>query len=106
MAANVAYGWDMRSMNIPRTIKEFVVGHLNLLRKKKASSRETFAIGRQILASLDGKAGSLDCASITGKTFVGWDDFQAHMRASTACRELIEQATRVSSEAITRYRPL
>jgi len=106
MAANVAYGWNMRSIGIPETIRNFVVGHINLLRDIKTSSRETFAIGRQILASLDGRAGSLDCASITGKTFVGWDDFQAHMRASTVCRELIEQAIRVSSEAITRYRPL
>lgn len=106
MAANVAYGWNMRSIGIPETIRNFVVGHINLLRDIKTSSRETFAIGRQILASLEGRAGSLDCASITGKTFVDWDDFQAHMRASTACRELIEQAIRVSSEAITRYRPL
>lgn len=106
MAANLAYGWDIRSMSEAKTIKEFVVGHLNLLRKKKASSRETFAIGRQILASLDGMAGSLDCATITGKTFSCRDDFQAHMQSSRSCSELIEQAVRISSEAIVRHRPL
>lgn len=106
MAANLAYGWDIRSMSQAKTIKEFVAGHLNLLRKKQASGRETFAIGKQILASLDGRAGRLDCASITGKTFSGWDDFQSHMNTSGSCSELIERAILVSSEAIVRHRPL
>jgi len=106
MAANLAYGWDIRSMSKPKTIKEFVVGHLNLLRKRKASGRETFAVGREILKRFEDRAPSLECERITGRFFTGWDDFQSHVRASVTCRELIEQAILVSSEAIVSHRPL
>ncbi len=106
MAANLAFGWDIRAMGIPCTIREFVVGHLNLLRKTKAATRETFAIGREILKSFDGRVSSLECVRITRRSFSGWDDFQDHLRASAPCHELIDQAILVSSEAITRCRPL
>lgn len=106
MAANLAFGWDMRSMGLPGTVREFVAGHVNLLRKKKGAKRETFAIGREVLKGIDGRASSLECVRIAGRSFAGWDDFQEYIRPSAPCGELIEQAILVSSGAIMRYRHL
>jgi len=104
MAANLAFGWDIRSMGRVKSAQEFVGGHLNLLRKGKVPGRETFAVGREIMKRLTDTIPALECARITSATFRGWDDFQSYMHTSNACRELIAQAAKVSSEVVVRRR--
>ncbi len=105
LAANLAFGWDIRDMNYATTVKEFVGGHVNLLRKHPhADKPETFAIGKEIMQRLQEKTTVLECNAITGKKFSGWDDFQTHLRSSSACRELIRLAITTASDAIIRYK--
>jgi hypothetical protein len=106
MAANLVFGWDIRKMSYPSTIKEFVRGHVNLLRKRPSDKPETFAIGKDILNRLRGMEASLECSHITGKTFSDWNDFQAHMHSSDSCRNLIQEAIKTACEAITHAKPL
>jgi len=106
MAANLVFGWDIRKMSYPKTIKEFVRGHVNLLRKHPPRKPETFAIGKDIMNHLRSKEAMLECSRITGRTFSGWDDFQAYMHSSIQCQDLIKEAITVAVQAITRYRPL
>jgi hypothetical protein len=106
MAANLVFGWDIRKMSYPATIKEFVRGHVNLLRKHTSEKPETFAIGKDIMNRLRGMEASLECSHITGKTFSSRDDFQAHMRSSSPCQSLIKEAVKVACEAITHALPL
>ena len=106
MAVNLVFGWDIRKMSYPATIKEFVRGHVNLLRKHTSEKPETFAIGKDIMNRLRGMETSLECTQITGKTFSSWDDFQAHMHSSSSCQNLIKEAIKVACEAITHTQPL
>jgi hypothetical protein len=106
MAANLVFGWDIRTMSYPAAIREFVRGHVNLLRKHTSKNRETFAIGKDIMNRLRGMETSLECSHITGKTFSSWDDFQAHMHSSSPCRNLIKGAIEIACESITHSLPL
>jgi len=105
MAANLVFGWDIRKMSYPTTIKEFVRGHVNLLRKHTSDKLETFAIGKDIMKQLRGMEISLECSHITGKTFSNWDDFQAHIHSSSSCQNLIKEAIIIACEAITHALP-
>jgi hypothetical protein len=106
MAANLVFGWDIRTMSYPATIRKFVRGHVNLLRKHTSWKHESFAIGKDIMNRLRGMEASLECSHITGKTFSGWDDFQAHVHSSTPCRNLIKGAIEIACESITHSLPL
>jgi hypothetical protein len=106
MAVNLVFGWDIRTMSYPATIREFVRGHVNLLRKHTTGKHETFAIGKDIMNRLRGMETSLECSHITGKTFSGWDDFQAHLHSSGACQNLIKGAIKIACESITHALPL
>ena len=106
MATNIVFGWDIRKMSYPKTIKEFVRGHVNLLRKHPSGKPETFAIGRDVMNHLRSKETMLECSRITGKIFAGWDDFQAHIHSSIPCQNLIKEAITAAVQAITRHRPL
>ena len=106
MAANLVFGWDIRKMSYSKTIKEFVRGHMNLLRKHPSRKPETFAIGKDIMNHLRNKETMLECSRITGRTFSGWDDFQAYMHSSIQCQDLIKEAIKAAVQSITRHRPL
>jgi hypothetical protein len=106
MAVNLVFGWDIRTMSYPATIREFVRGHVNLLRKLPSNKPETFAMGKGIMNRLRGMETSLECSHITGKTFSGWDDFQAHVYSSNSCQNLINGAIRIACESITHSLPL
>lgn len=103
MAVNLVYGWDIRSMLPPVTIKKFVDGHLNLLRRHPKGMPETFAIGREVVNACRQKALSMECREITGKPFAGFDDFQEHMRTSETCREIIERAIEAGTRALEHW---
>ncbi len=106
MAANLVFGWNIRKMSYPTTIKEFVRGHVNLLRKHTSEKPETFAIGKDIMNRFRGMETSLECSHITGKTFSSWDDFQTHLHSSCSCQDLIKEAIKVTCNVITHALPL
>ena len=100
MAVNLVFGWDIRHMSYPRTIKEFVAGHANLLRRDYRGRPETFAIGRGVVQRFLEKGSALECRRITGKDFSGWDDFQEHISSSESCRGLVADAVAAATEAL------
>jgi len=106
MAANLVFGWDIRKMSYPKTIKEFVRGHVNLLRKYPSGKPETFAIGKDIMNHLRSKEPILECSRITGRSFSGWDDFQVYIQSSIQCQDLIKEAITASVHAIKLYHPV
>jgi C_GCAxxG_C_C family probable redox protein len=104
MALNIPFGWNIREMSYAKTIKEFVVGHTNLLRKHPKAMPEPFAIGKELVRELRAKAGSLECRQIVGRSFEGYDDFQTYIHSSQTCTDLIKAAVEKASETIQRYR--
>lgn len=101
MSANLILGWDIRNMSYPTTVKEYVRGNLNLLRKHSSKKPETFAIGKVIINRLRGLETKLECSNITGKTFLDWDDFQDFIHESNSCKNLIKEAINVAGDAVT-----
>lgn len=97
---NLLLGMDIRDSNYFKTIKAFIVGHANLLKKQPTGAPEPFSVGRNIVRKFKEKAGALECQMITGKNFSGWTDFQKHMSSSDKCAGLIELATSEASNAI------
>lgn len=105
MSANLLFGWDIRKMSFPTTVKEFTRGCVSLLMKHPPKKPETLAIGKIIVNRLKGVDTSIECSHITGKTFSSWDDFQTHIHSSSSCQNLIKEAIKVASEVITHARP-
>lgn len=97
---NLVLGMNIRDSNYFKTIKAFVVGHVNLLTDKPMGAPEPFCVGKNIVQKFVEKAGALECRFITDKEFSGWVDFQRHMSSSDKCAGLIELATTEASNAI------
>jgi len=97
---NLVLGMNIRDSNYFKTIKAFVVGHVNLLIDKPFGTPEPFCVGKNIVKKFEEKAGALECCAITDKKFSGWTDFQKYILSSDKCAGLIELATMESSNAI------
>lgn len=97
---NLVLGMNIRDSNYFKTIKAFVVGHVNLLIDKPFGFPEPFCVGKKIVQKFVEKAGAIECSFITDKKFSGWTDFQKHISSSDKCAGLIELATTEASNAI------
>jgi hypothetical protein len=90
MGINLLFGFDIRKMTHLQTANSFISGHLALLKKKPMNEKDPFTVGRQIVKRFRDEAGALDCKDITGRSFAGWNDFQAYVGALGECRNLME----------------
>lgn len=97
---NLLLGMNIRDSNYFKTIKAFIIGHVNLLLDKPMGIPEPFCVGKNIVQKFVEKAGAIECRFITDKKFSGWTDFQKHISSSDKCSGLIELATTEASNAI------
>lgn len=104
LAVNLLLGMDIRNTSYLKTIKNFGVGHINLLLDKPIGDPEPFGVGKNIVQRFREKAGSIECCSITSKRFAGWTDFQKHITTSDQCAGLIEFVVNEASDTIQRLR--
>ena len=104
MAINLLFGMNIRDMRYLQTIKAFIIGHLNLLLDNPIGMPEPFAIGKNIVNEFKDKAEGTECREIIGRDFKDWDDFQIYMASSDKCKELINLAVNIASDAIERSR--
>jgi C_GCAxxG_C_C family probable redox protein len=104
MAINIMMGLSTRSLSYWNIIKAFTVGHVNLIKKRPMGSPESFMAGRGVVDDFRKSAGSLECRSITGKNFSGWEEFQAYISESKRCASLIQDLITKTSEVIFQYK--
>ncbi len=91
MAVNMVLGLQVRRMSYGGRVASFVRGHANLLRRADTVAPEPFGVGRKVLKAFKNIAGETECRAITGRTFSGEGEFQAHMAdAASPCRNLIQ----------------
>jgi hypothetical protein len=102
LGINLLLGMDIRKTSYLKTIKNFGVGHINLLLDKPIGKPEPFGIGRNIVQRFIENAGPIECSRITDKQFAGWSDFQKHITTSDKCAGLIEFAATEASDVIRR----
>jgi C_GCAxxG_C_C family probable redox protein len=88
------------ALSLASTVKNFFIGHLNLLIDEPIGKRETFGIGKRIVDNFVEQAGALECGNILEKEFTSRDDFQQHIHASGKCRDLMDLAVHEASKAI------
>jgi hypothetical protein len=92
MGVNLVMGMNVRGMKYSEILKAFAVGHKNLLTNKPLRRCEPFNIGKEIVKNFAGKAGAVECHTITGQKFSGWSDFQDFVSSSDKCSGLVEFA--------------
>jgi C_GCAxxG_C_C family probable redox protein len=101
LALNLIHGFNLRQMGYQTNVKKFVIGHINLMRKKQGKSIDTFSIGKEMVNQFKETAGSIECRQITGKDFNSPETFQKYMVDSERCKNLIRVSADIASNAIT-----
>ena len=106
MAINLVFGMDVRARSYPGIIKDFITGHLNLLRKRPKRMPEPFGVGKDIVSGFRNSiwGGETACREITGREFTDYQDFQIYIAKSAECRDLISLSIDLSSRAIEEWR--
>ena len=94
MGINLFLGLPVRQASFWKTVKTFSIGHVNLLVDRPFGKKEPFKAGKQVLQKFKEMAGSTECRTITGKEFLGWDDFQAYISGADPCRKLMDAAAK------------
>jgi hypothetical protein len=103
MGINLLVGMDVRRNGRIRIIRDFTVGHINLLIGEPRWMPEPFGIGRRLVGQFEERAGSRQCRGIVGRNFTDLADFSAHISTSRTCRELIDLSSELASTAIERW---
>jgi C_GCAxxG_C_C family probable redox protein len=104
MGINYLAGMDVRRYGRVKIIRDFAVGHINLLIARPRWMPEPFGIGREIVRRFHERAGTNKCRLIVGRDFTGLSDFSAHLAGSGACRDMIALSSDLALEAIERWR--
>lgn len=100
MAINLILGKDIRNTRYTSTIKEFVVGHINLLIEKPMAMPNSFGTGKAFVKAFREKADAVTCRDITQKEFKDWEDFSTYRDSSRVCQELIDFSIEATSDVI------
>ena len=72
LSLNLVHGFNLRQMSYGTVIKKFLIGHINLIRKKPGRHRDTFSIGKQLVNRFREQAGSIECRSSPADNFTIW----------------------------------
>ena len=104
LALNLLHGFNLRQMSYSSNFKKFLIGHINLLREKSGRSIDTFFIGKQMTTEFKENAGSIECSTITGRTFENPEDFSEYIETSEPCRNLIRISADIAVKAIEETR--
>ncbi|MBN1572374.1 MAG: C-GCAxxG-C-C family protein [Deltaproteobacteria bacterium] len=103
IAVNSIFGMDVRSSNFPRNVRDFIVGHLNLILKRPVGMPEPFGLGREIVSEFKREAGSVNCSEIVRRKFRDLADFEAFYPKSDRCHKLIDFASEISCRTIEKW---
>jgi C_GCAxxG_C_C family probable redox protein len=103
MAVNSIFGMEVRNSSLPRNVRDFIVGHLNLILKRPMGMPEPFGLGREIVSRFRIEAGSIDCSEIVGRSFKDIAEFDDFYSKSDRCRKLIDFASNITCRVIERW---
>lgn len=106
MAVNLVFGMDVRTRSYPGIMKDFVIGHSNLLKQVPSGMPEPFGIGKDIVSGFNKGVGrdSTACKEITGREFSDYPEFQGYIAKSDVCRDIMDLSIGLASHAIEEWR--
>jgi C_GCAxxG_C_C family probable redox protein len=100
---NFLVGMDIRRCGRVKIMRDFAVGHINLLIARPRWMPEPFGVGREIVRRFHERAGTNTCRVIVGRDFTDLSDFSTHLAGSGACRDVIALSSDLALEAIERW---
>jgi hypothetical protein len=103
LALNLLLGDNLRDVSMPGSYYRLFKGLTYLRSDKDEESPNPFNAVKKITNDFEGKAGSINCSTITDRKFVNWDGFQSFIQTSEKCRDLIDFSIRKASQAIHHY---
>lgn len=104
LAINLIHGFNLRQMSYPTNVKKFIIGHINLIKKKPGKSVDTFSIGKEVVNQFKETAGSIKCSQITGRYFSSPEAFCNYIETSDNCKNLIRVSADIAVRAIENNR--
>ncbi len=104
MGINLLVGMDVRRMNRLSVMRDFAVGHVNLLLRRPRWMPEPFGIGREIVCRFSEQAPSRQCRLIVGREFSSPARLSAFLSSSPTCSDLIAVSSNLACAAIERWR--
>jgi hypothetical protein len=107
LGLGLEYGIDPESMGYGNIVKEFVVGHRNLVKHEALAKRpvedlprEAFARSRYLADRFEKAFGSLNCKDITGRAFASPDELHAFLPGSEVCGKIFTWCEQEAAELI------
>jgi len=104
LALNLLLGDNLREVSMPGSYYRLFKGLTFLRSNKDEESRNPFYAVKKIANDFEGKAGSINCSTITDRIFMDWDGFQSFIQTSDKCKDLIDFSISETSQAINHYR--
>jgi len=104
LALNLLLGDNLRDVSMPGSYYRLFKGLSYLRSNKDEESPNPFNAVKKIANDFEGKAGSINCSTITDRKFVNWDGFQSFIQTSDKCKDLIDFSISETSQAINHYR--
>lgn len=103
MPISVLMMMDPRDTSWLLAYQDMLFGLHTLRAGKFDRADDPYAVAGRIVTRFKNEVNSLDCSTITGKSFSDWGAFQTHMHASDGCSRLIEFCIEEGVSAIDRY---
>ena len=108
LGLGLEYGIDPESMGYGSILKEFVVGHRNLVKHDTLAKgpvedlpKEAFARSRYLTDGFEKAFGSLNCKEITGREFASPDELNAFLPESKVCGEIFTWCEQEAAKLMT-----
>ncbi len=108
LGLGLEYGIDPESMGYGGIVKEFVVGHRNLVKHEtlaegpvEALPKEAFARSRYLADRFEKAFGSLNCKEIAGREFASPDELNTFLPESKVCGEIFTWCEQEAAKLMT-----
>ena len=108
LGLGLEFGIDPESMGYGSILKEFVVGHRNLVKHETLAKgpveelpKEAFARSRYLADGFEKTFGSLNCKEITGREFSSPDELNAFLPESKVCGEIFTWCEQESAKLLS-----
>jgi hypothetical protein len=103
MAVNLQVGANLREATLPQAYTAFFGGLKHVRADRPEEGSDPYDVGKTIVRRFAAEAASIECRSITGRSFQDWTSFQAYVSTSNQCQGLIELSIEEATAAIERH---
>lgn len=104
LAVNLLVGMNLRDASLTQAYIAFFGGLRYVRADKTEETSDPYDVGKTIVTRFEAEAASIDCHTITGRSFSDWTSFQTYVSTSDKCKRLIDLSIREATAAIERHK--